>query len=82
MGKTTSRISCSHKFITAGEAIDGTTGITVGTKVLQAGWLAKGSLTQVPGVFKLVPNSSSSVSYKKARHYGNPGSDTEAKKTH
>jgi len=39
----------------SGETIDGTTGVTVGTKgAVQVG-LQKGSSTQVPGVFKLVP---------------------------
>ena len=39
----------------SGETIDGTTGITVGTKgAVQVG-LQKGSSTQVPGVLKLVP---------------------------
>jgi hypothetical protein len=39
----------------SGETIDGTTGVTVGAKgAVQVG-LQKGSSTQVPGIFKLVP---------------------------
>ncbi len=63
--KTTSKNIVPGYVYNSGEAIDGTTGITVGTKVLYS-WFA-GQLDIVPGVFKLRRNYSSSGSYKPKR---------------